>query len=65
LRHVLSNEGIKVEPHKVKAIIEWIRPINIIEITSFLGLAGHHRMFGKDFSFENSISLDQFVEENY
>jgi len=50
LRRVVSKEGIKVELHKVKAIINWPRPTNITDIISFLGLAGYLCRFVKDFS---------------
>jgi len=49
LGHVVTKEGIKVVPQKVKVIIEWLRPTNITEIISFLDLASYHRRFIKDF----------------
>ena len=36
LGHVITKEGIKVDPQKVKAIIEWPRPTNVTEIRNFL-----------------------------
>jgi len=40
--HAVTKEGIKVELQKVKAITECTRPINIIEIRSFLGVPGYY-----------------------
>ena len=39
LGHVVSKEAIKVDPQKIKMVIEWPRPTNVIKIRSFLGLA--------------------------
>jgi len=50
LGHVVSKEGIKVDPVKVKAIIYWARPTNVTKIRSFLGLAGYYCRLVKDFS---------------
>ena len=32
LRHIIFEEGVAVDPKKVKAVVEWIRPINVFEI---------------------------------
>ena len=48
--HVVSGDGIQVDPKKIEAITEWLRPIIVTEVRSFLGLAGYYRRFMKDFS---------------
>ena len=39
LSHVVPAEGILIGPKKIKAVIDWPRPIAITEERSFLGLA--------------------------
>ena len=50
LGHVISAEGIFVDPKKVEVVLKWERPTNEIEIGSFLGLAGYYRRFMEGFS---------------
>lgn len=40
LGHVLSAEGIAVDPSKFKDILVWKSPIMVHQVRSFLGLAG-------------------------
>ncbi|XP_040967906.1 uncharacterized protein [Gossypium hirsutum] len=40
LGHVVSAEGIRVDPRKIEAVLEWKQPKIISEIHSFLELAG-------------------------
>ncbi|CAL2247802.1 unnamed protein product [Prunus armeniaca] len=50
LGHVISTEGIYVDPQKVEAIVNWVQPKSVTEIRSFLGLAGYCRRFMEGFS---------------
>ncbi|KAI3494636.1 hypothetical protein L1887_40553 [Cichorium endivia] len=50
LGHVVSQEGIHVDPSKIKAIENWEIPRTPTEIRQFLGLAGYYRRFIKNFS---------------
>ena len=50
LGHVISREGIAVDPTKVDTVTNWEAPTIYGEIQSFLGLAGYYRRFIENFS---------------
>ena len=50
LGHVVSADGIKTGPEKVKAVKTWPVPVNVKELQSFLGLDGYYRKFIVGFS---------------
>ena len=41
LGHVISKDGITMDPNKIEAVVNLDRPTNVSEVRSFLGLAGY------------------------
>jgi hypothetical protein len=50
LGHVLAAKGVPIDPTKIEAVKEWEQPRNVIDICSFLRLAGYYRRFIENFS---------------
>jgi hypothetical protein len=63
LGHVISAGEVSVDPSKVKDMLNWMPPMNALEIWSFLGLAGYYRQFIKDFS-KIAKPMKRLLEKN-
>ena len=50
LKHVVSKDGISVDPDKVKAIMECSVLKNVSDIRSFMGITNYYRKFIEGFS---------------
>jgi hypothetical protein len=63
LGHVISAGEVSVDPGKVEDVLNWMPPTTILEIWSFLGLAGYYRRFMKDFS-KIAKPMTKLLEKN-
>jgi hypothetical protein len=50
LGHRITQEGLKMDDHKVKAILDWELPKLVPALRFFLGLASYYRKFIKNFA---------------
>jgi len=42
LGHIISGQGVEVDPSKIEAIKAWPTPTNVTSLRGFLGLTGYH-----------------------
>ena len=50
LGHLVSSEGIKPDPKKIKAIVNMPVPIDVTTVRSFLGMCGFYRSYVYNFA---------------
>ncbi|GBM70955.1 Retrovirus-related Pol polyprotein from transposon 297 [Araneus ventricosus] len=50
LGHIISADGVKTDPEKTKAVVDWPRPETVHYLRSFLGLCTYYGRFVRNFS---------------
>ena len=45
LGHIITKDGIKVDPKKVEAMNKFVRPVTLKKLQSFVGLCNYYRRF--------------------
>ena len=50
LGHIVTTEGVKVDPTKIEAIRNWPVPTNVTELRGFIGLCSYYRKFIRSFA---------------
>ena len=50
LEHVVSKDGISINPTKVEVVTKWEHPTTVTKVRSFLELARYYRRFVQNFA---------------
>ena len=50
LGHIVSREGIRVDPANTEAVEKWPTPVDVKDVRAFLGLASYYRRYIPGFS---------------
>ena len=50
LGHVISIDGIYMDPQKIEVVVNWVHPTSVSEVKSILGSASYYRRFVEGFS---------------
>jgi hypothetical protein len=45
LEHIVSREDLKVDPNKIKAVMDWITPKNLMNLRGFLVFTCYYHIF--------------------
>ena len=60
---IAYNKGVKVDPNKIKTIMEWSIPKNLKNLRGLLGLTGYYHKFTKNYG-KIIVPLTMLLKKN-
>lgn len=65
LGHLVSQDGVKVYPSKIAAMVDWPQPSNLKQLHGFLGLTRYYRRFVAHYAAIAAPLTELLKKDNY